>query len=136
MDPALKTINPHRLMLFLFPFLITIAACSTPSTPEQSVETYLNAIINGDLVRAAHSSCAAWEAQANAEASSFEAVDAELEDVVCSVSDEAGDFTLVNCTGSIVARYEGEAQDFPLNRRTFQVLFEQGQWRVCGYWKG
>lgn len=136
MDPALRSNRLHSLVPLFIPWLVMLIACGAASAPEQSVETYLEAIVAGDLVRAAHSACSAWEAQAYGEASSFEAVDAEIEDMACRVVGEAGEYTLVQCSGAIVARYEGERQDFPLSTRTFQALLEQGQWRMCGYWEG
>jgi hypothetical protein len=136
MDPALMSFIPKQLAPLFIPWLVALTACGTSPSPERSVETYLNAIVEGDLVRASHSACSAWEAQANAEASSFEAVDAEIENLICNVEGDADGYTLVDCSGAIVAWYEGERQDFPLDSRTFQVLFEQGQWRMCGYWEG
>lgn len=79
------------------------------------------------------SSCAAWEAQAKTELASFSAVSVSLEDASCTESSEDGDYTLVSCTGKIVANYGNEILEIDLADRTYQAVYEAGEWRMCGY---
>jgi hypothetical protein len=111
----------------------SIGACAVKSTPADAVESYLDAIVEKDVVRASNLSCLAWEEDAYAEASSFETVEVRLEGVECKVVADQGDYQRVNCVGEIIANYGGEDQDIPLEDREFFVIEEGGEWRMCGY---
>ena len=78
-------------------------------------------------------SCAAWEADAKTELNSFGAVTARLEDLSCNEAGKDGNFTLVACTGKIIANYNGEDQTINLADRTYKMVQEGGDWRMCGY---
>ena len=121
-------------ILVLVGILITLlSACSGGGSPEAAVEKYLGSLIEGDQVGAVNASCADWEAQARAEAASFDAVEARLEGVSCSVSGESGEFSLVSCQGVIIATYGAEDTELPLEGRSYQMIEEGGEWRMCGY---
>ncbi len=77
--------------------------------------------------------CAAWEAQARQEFNSFTAVKLELKDVSCKVIGQDQSFSLVSCTGSIIANYGNEDLQIDVAEQTFRVIQEAGDWRVCGY---
>lgn len=77
--------------------------------------------------------CAAWEAQARQEFNSFTAVKLELKDVSCKVTGQDQSFSLVSCTGSIIANYGNEDLQIDVAEQTFRVIQEGGDWRVCGY---
>ncbi len=111
----------------------TLAACAGGYTAPQAVQGYLEALVAADAVRAINLSCTAWEEQARTEAASFEAVDVSLEDVACSAAGVSGPYTLVTCSGRIVAIYGGEQQEIPLEGRTYRALNEGGDWKMCGY---
>jgi len=98
-----------------------------------AVENYLDALVSKDAPRLVNYACAAWEADANLELDSLAAVEVRLEDMACAVSGQAGDLSLVSCTGSLVANYEGEDQEIDLADRVYEVINEGGEWRVCGY---
>jgi hypothetical protein len=114
---------------------LSLAACSSPSQPGpvSAVESYQNALIAGDADQLVSASCADWEAQALLELDSFTAVTTQLEGRVCQESGKDGDATLVACTGSIKANYGGEVLEIDLADRTYQVIYEGGEWRMCGY---
>lgn len=121
---------PHFLFLAMIPIMI---ACGPSGSPERAVVMYIEALVEADSVRAVNLACTAWEEQARMEADSFETVEAKLEGLVCTEGEQAGEFTIVTCQGVIRAMYEGELQDLNLDRRAYQVMLEDGEWRMCGY---
>jgi len=121
---------PRRV---LFAMYLILAACGPSGSPERAVINYIEALVDADSVRAVNLACTAWEKQARTEAASFETVDARLEGLVCKEGEQVGEFTIVTCKGVILAMYDGELQDLDLDRRTYQVLLEDGEWRMCGY---
>lgn len=110
-----------------------MAACGPSGSPEHAVIKYIEALVEADSVLAVNLACTAWEEQARTEADSFETVDARLEGLVCTEGEQVGKFTIVTCQGVIRAMYDGELQDLNLDRRAYQVLLEDGEWRMCGY---
>jgi hypothetical protein len=112
-----------------------LAACSSSSQPGpvSTVETYQNALIAGDADQLVNASCAEWEAQALLELDSFTAVTTQLEDRICQEAGKEGDITLVACTGIIKANYGAEVLEIDLSDRSYQVIYEGGEWRMCGY---
>jgi len=115
---------------------VMLAACGDSGSAPQVVEDYLEALVAGDADRLVTLSCAEWEADARLEADSFGAVSPTLEGGTCEVSGTEGDYTLVACTGSISATYNGEQRQFPLDEQIYRVVFEGGEWRMCGYQEG
>lgn len=105
---------------------------SSGSAP-QAIEGYIRALTEKDVVAATGASCLAWEEAAFAEASSFEAVEVNLEGLRCVESGSDSEFTHVECEGKIIANYGGELQDIDLSQRTYLALSEQGEWKMCGY---
>ena len=115
---------------------LLLAACggqSKGSPAAQAVEGYLQALVGKDLPKLSTLSCKDWESQATLEMDSFQAVTAQLEGLACKESGQDGDATLVTCEGSISATYNNEKQSLPLNTRSYKVVQEGGEWRVCGY---
>ena len=125
-----------RKLLFLISLvLITniLAACaSNTDAPAQAVENYLNALVNKEADKLPTLVCGEWEEDALIELDSFQAVTASLEDLSCSQTGTDGDTFLVNCTGNIIASYNGEDQKLDLSTRTYQVTEQSGDWLVCG----
>jgi hypothetical protein len=110
-----------------------LVGCQVGGSPSDVVEDYLQAVVDGDWTRAVNLSCPAWEDGARTEANSFESVEAWLEGVSCSASGEDADTQLVTCQGVIMATYGAEDQELPLKDRTYRVILEGGEWRMCGY---
>jgi hypothetical protein len=125
-----------RRLGWLIPSVLLLAACGgsagSGSAPG-AVEAYLRAIITGDATQVVNLSCPAWEADARTEAASFESVQVSLEGLACQEAGTEGDYTLVTCTGTIVAVYNGENQELPLAGRTYQAALVDGEWKMCGY---
>jgi hypothetical protein len=127
-----EVLRLRRIVLLVFA-LNLISACGGGPSPSTAVEKYLESLIAGDQVGAVNASCADWEAQARAEAASFDSVEARLEGVSCSVSGEDGNISLVDCQGVIIATYGAEDTELPLEGRSYQIIQEGGDWRMCGY---
>ena len=109
-----------------------LVACSAPS-PADTVEAYLEALVDKDEIAAANLSCANWEAQARAEALSFDAVEVRLDQVVCQAPDPSGNTARVECSGKILANYGAEDQEIDLSVRAYMTVLEDGAWLMCGY---
>jgi hypothetical protein len=122
-----------RLVLLIFFFTFFLAACMSSGSAPQAIEGYIRALTEKDVVAATGASCLAWEEAAFAEASSFEAVEVNLEGLRCVESGSDSEFTHVKCEGKIIANYGGELQDIDLSQRTYLALSEQGEWKMCGY---
>ncbi|MCJ7568968.1 MAG: hypothetical protein MUO58_15690 [Anaerolineales bacterium] len=128
-----KVIRIVGILTFLS---LTLTACTQQGSAENAIEAYLNALVSKDVIRAVNKSCLDWEEGAHAEASSFEAVIVRLDGLACNSVGVSGDQTLVECEGKIIANYGGEDQDIPLSGRTYIAVFEDGEWRMCGYETG
>ena len=126
-----------RLVLFTLLVASTLlAACGAQaggSPAVQAVQSYLKALVAKDATKLSNLACAAWESDATLEMDSFQAVTATLEGVSCQETGKNGSATLVNCKGAIVATYNNEKQNLDLSPRTYKVVQEGGEWRVCGY---
>jgi hypothetical protein len=125
----------RKLIILLSLVLITniLAACaSNTDAPALAVENYLNALVNKEADKLPTLVCGEWEEDALIELDSFQAVTASLENLSCTQTGADGDTSLVNCTGSIVASYNGEDQRLDLSTRTYQVIEQSGDWLVCG----
>lgn len=119
-------------MLFIVGVLVGCNSAST-DTPIATVERYLNTRIAADTQALIKLSCGAWESNATIEADSFRARDAKLDGLQCSENGEDGEYTLVKCTGKILANYAGETRAVDLAARQFKTIQEAGSWKMCGY---
>ena len=122
-------------LIFVIAFIILFAAaCASENSngPVQTVENYLNALVEKDSNRLTTLSCGEWEDDALLELDSFQAVTARLEALTCEQTGTDGEIALVLCNGSIVATYNDEDQQLDLSVRTYQVVQEGGEWLVCG----
>lgn len=114
--------------------LLALVACSSAAGgAPQAVQEYLQALVSQDTNRLVARSCAEWESQARQELESFVAVKARLEQLSCQVGEKEGSYTLVTCSGKIVANYNGEDQEIKLSDRTYRAIQEGSEWRMCGY---
>lgn len=128
-----KGLKFYLLTLLIATFLAGCGNASKSDRAAGAVEGYLQALAERDLNQMISQSCAAWEAQARLEYDSFAAVKLELNDVSCQAAGEDQAYTLVACTGSIIANYGNEDLQIDVADQTFQVIQEGGDWRVCGY---
>jgi hypothetical protein len=127
-----------KVLLLLTGLLMNLflAACGTAerSNPAATaVQDYLAALVQKEENNMISLSCADWERQAKLEFDSFAAVKVALEGPDCSVSGQDGKTTLVKCNGKIIASYGEEDLVIELGDRTYQVVNEGGEWRMCGY---
>jgi outer membrane murein-binding lipoprotein Lpp len=121
-------------LMILVAVLLTGCGGASKSDPAASaVENYLKALAGRDLNQMIANACTAWEAQARQEYDSFAAVSLELKEVSCKSTGQDQSYTLVDCTGSIIANYGNEDLQIDVADQTFQVVQEAGDWRVCGY---
>jgi hypothetical protein len=121
------------LLLISAVVLVGCGASGGGGDAAAAVEDYLQAIVDKEPDTVVNLSCAAWEVDARTEVDSFQAVDVTLRDPACTVTGTDGDATLVACTGALVTTYDGEDQELDLSRRTYRVVNEGGEWRMCGY---
>ncbi len=129
-----KTMRPTILTLFgVLIAALVLSACGGQDSPIQAVENYLKLRVASDAPKLLAASCKDWEGQASVEAASFEAMNAQLEGMTCKQTGEEGLFTIVACQGKIVTNYAGETRNWDLAARSFKVLKEDGQWKMCGY---
>ena len=113
-----------------------LSACSSAGSvtdAASAIDAYNHALVYTNANQLTNLSCKAWEAEAQNELASFTAVTAQIENSKCQVSGKDGDYTLVACTGKIVANYNGENQEIDLSQRIYKAIQEDGQWRMCGY---
>lgn len=124
-----------QFILTLLLAAVVLAACggAAQSGAATAVESYLAALVTKDADKLSTLSCAAWETQAILEMDSFEAVAPQLEGVACQESGKDGDFTLVDCQGKIITTYDGEQTELELDRWTYELVQQDGNWLVCGY---
>jgi hypothetical protein len=123
------------IVLLTAVLLLALAGCSKgqASGPALAVQVYLEALVAQDFDRITTLSCADWEEQAQLEVDSFAAVTARLEGVSCQEQSTEGDSATVACTGKIITTYDEEDQEIGLEGRTYWVVQQNGEWRMCGY---
>ena len=124
----------HRFFFIaLFGSLLFACQGGGGSSASQTVQSYLQARVQGDIDKMINLSCPAWEAQARVEATSFKSMKASREGVSCKDGNVDGNFTLVSCQGKIVTSYNGESRDWSVSDHQFKVAQDHGEWRMCGY---
>jgi hypothetical protein len=129
-------INIQRFTILVLMIATMLAGCSSAgqkSGAAIAVETYLQALASRDLNQMISTTCADWESQARLEYDSFAAVKLELKDLSCQETGQEQSYTLVACSGTIIANYGAEDLQIDVADQTFQVIQEGGEWRVCGY---
>ncbi|MBF8284846.1 MAG: hypothetical protein HW378_3761 [Anaerolineales bacterium] len=110
-----------------------LAGCKSQASAADSIMAYLQARVQSDVDKMIGLSCPEWEAQARIEASTFKALNAQLDGMSCEDSRADGNTTLVSCKGKIVTTYNGETREWPLSDRQFKTVLDDGEWRMCGY---
>ncbi len=109
------------------------AATATPDPAVAAILAYLDARARGDVGAVTGLSCKAWKPKAVTEAVSFRSMNAKMVGVTCQVNGSAGSFTLVGCGGKMVTTYGTESRDWDLSAFVYEVIAEDGQWKMCGY---
>jgi hypothetical protein len=113
---------------------ILLSACGKATDPAaKAVEDYLAALVNKNANALSALSCANWESNALLEMDSLQAVATKLENLTCAATSTDGTTTHVVCQGKILATYNSEDQQFDLSVRTYQVVYQSGEYLVCGY---
>lgn len=141
-------------ILLLFVMIIMLAGCgggeasptaspdsteavTTESGAVQIVERHLTLLVNKDEMGFAQTLCPAYEGDGMREFRSFGAVEASLNDVSCAEDGTDGDIVFVLCTGTIDLVYQGEdTRGLDLSRAPYQVVNDDGEWKVCGKGRG
>jgi len=130
-----KTI--FRTILLNVLLILVLSGCSGGIGTDGAavaVEVYFQALVDRDLNGVTNVTCMAWEEQANLEFDSFSAVTSKIEGLDCQVVSTDGDYAVVECQGVIIANYGDEDQEFQLQGNRYQTFFEDGEWRMCGYY--
>lgn len=124
--------KPLRITFLLFVFVL--AGCGGPEpSASEPVEAYLQAVVDQDADRISTLVCSDWADSAMLEMDAFMGVEATLKDVSCTELEIIGEYASVLCSGSIVATYNNEQQEFSLEGREYSLVKEGGEWLVCGY---
>jgi len=124
----------YTLCILFITVALLLAGCTSSSgNAADAVKGYLEALVARDFNKMSNLSCAAWEPQAKLEYESFAAVKLNAQDLACTQAGQDQNYTLVTCTGSIIANYGAEDLKIDVAERTFQVVQEGGEWRMCGY---
>lgn len=112
---------------------VVISGCGSADGAAEAVQAYFQALADKNASELVLLSCSNWEAQAKNELESFGAVTVSLDSPNCTVSGEEAEFTLVSCSGKLVANYGNEVLEINLADRTYLAADESGDWRMCGY---
>lgn len=122
-------------IILLFATALIMSACGDQSTANAADATlaYLQALADKDKEKVISLTCKAWEEQAILEVDALMSVGAELNDVSCNQTGEEGSDVLVVCNGSLDLTYNDEIRAIELEKRTYTMTMEDGQWRVCSY---
>lgn len=127
--------RPLLIASVLF-FLAALAGCraaGSTGAPGAAVEGYLQSLAAQDVNAMIAHACAGWEAQAREEYNAFAAVKLNLDGVSCAQSGSDDSAALVTCSGKIIANYGNEDLEIDVADRTYRVVQEGGEWRMCGY---
>ena len=124
----------YKLILFFIAILF-IVGCSANSEGDtaSTVEAYINALADQKKKEVINLSCKSWEEQAGLEVDALLSVGSAATDLNCEETGNDGAFTLVKCQGSLDLTYNEEIRSIDLNRRTYYLQKEDGQWRICSY---
>ena len=113
--------------------MLTSCTSNGINSPDHVVEAYYQALAEKNSSEVANLSCSRWESEAKIEAESFSAVETSLENLECQVAGTSGEYTVISCRGKIIANYGNEVLEIDLENQKYQVVQENGSWRMCGY---
>jgi hypothetical protein len=114
--------------------LLLLLACNPVNqNPLIVVQNYLEALVKKDSAVLVSTTCKDWESEAQKELDSFLNVGTTLEGLNCSLVSQSENNASVICHGFIVLTYDTEIQKIDLSKRTYQLVLENNDWRVCKY---
>lgn len=123
----------RRYLLGIAMIVFVLSACAKESSASQVVEKYLKAKVASEADELNKLACKEWEAKAQLDATSFESVKAELQNMSCKENGEDGKYTLVTCEGKLIIEYRGEdPREQNLSDTTYRAVKEDGEWKMCG----
>ncbi len=125
-----------KLPVIMSLVLMAVAMLGCQSGDQQAVaavRAYLQAMVDKNETQLVNLSCPEWQTSALLEYDAFGNVGTSLKDLSCATTEIGGMEIHVQCTGSIQATYQNEAQTFDLSDRDFTVRNIGGDWLVCGY---
>ncbi len=120
----------YPFMLLLLMTLFMLVACAGEGDPSKVVQNYLQAKVDSNATELRSLICSSMEGDLAREVASFASVKASLPEVACTTGNTENGYTLVSCTGKIVALYGTENRDIPLS--TYRTVKEDGEWKWCG----
>jgi outer membrane lipoprotein-sorting protein len=125
----------YKLIAASIAILLAVSSCGTKTTANAADATYayLQALASKDTDAVISLTCKESEEQAILEVDALMSVDAALNDIRCEQTGQDGDEVLVVCTGSLDLTYNNEIRAIELDKRTYSMKMEDGQWRVCSY---
>ncbi|NPV40273.1 MAG: hypothetical protein HPY72_02885 [Anaerolineae bacterium] len=125
----------YKLIAASIAILLAVSSCGTKTTANAADATYayLQALASKDKDAVISLTCKESEEQAILEVDALMSVDAALNDIRCEQTGQDGDEVLVVCTGSLDLTYNNEIRAIELDKRTYSMKMEDGQWRVCSY---
>jgi hypothetical protein len=114
--------------------ILLLSSCNKKSeNAADSIEAYIQALSAKDSVQVSVLSCPEWEQNALTEVDSLTAVGAKAENLACEETGKEGDYAYISCTGYLALDYDGEIQQIDLSNRIYLALYDDGEWRMCGY---
>lgn len=117
-----------RLFFVSCLFALVLVACAGAGDPAETVESYMQAKVDGDAEQIRALICSEMEANIERESRAFDSVsDVTIENMSCQ---QEGESDVVSCEGEIVALYGTEETVFPLV--SYRVSEEDGEWKWCG----
>jgi ABC-type glycerol-3-phosphate transport system substrate-binding protein len=125
----------QSILLFVIAAVL-LAACGggqSSASASDATYAYLEALANKDKDTVVSLTCKDWEEQAMLEVDALMSVGAQLNNVSCSQVGEEGADALVVCSGTLDLTYNDEVRAIELDKRTYTMTMEDGQWRVCSY---
>jgi len=123
-----------KLLIFLLILpVLALSGCTAENSAADAIQAYFKALAAKNASELALLSCSEWEAQAKNELESFGAVTVSLETPDCQINGDEGDYTLVSCSGKLIANYGNEILEIDLEDRIYLAANEGGEWRMCGY---
>jgi len=125
----------YKVLVLSIAIMMLLSACGSKPAASAADATYayLQALADKDKEMVVSLTCKAWEEQAILEVDALMSVGAALNDVSCQQTGEEGENALVVCSGSLDLTYNDEIRAIELNKRTYTMAMEDGQWRVCSY---
>jgi hypothetical protein len=125
----------QSLLLFTIAavLLVSCGGGQTTASAADATHAYLEALANKDKDTVVSLTCKDWEEQAMLEVDALMSVGAQLNNVSCGQVGEEGEDALVVCSGTLDLTYNDEIRAIELDKRTYTMTMEDGQWRVCSY---